>query len=145
MLDRDSNRLYYRNCWRGFENLNSISPDEQSPEPEPLIEDRINIHAFTIPRGGRLLCLGADLLNPAELYEFRSDSSGFIQLTDSNPWRKDYLWAPTEVLWVPTRDGKSEIQVWLTHPPEMEEGRKYPLVLDIHGGPVVQLCIGILA
>jgi dipeptidyl aminopeptidase/acylaminoacyl peptidase len=39
-----------------------------------------------------------------------------------------------EMVWYKGFDGK-RIQSWVQRPPDFVEGRKYPLILDIHGGP----------
>jgi acylaminoacyl-peptidase len=39
-----------------------------------------------------------------------------------------------EEIWYPSFDGM-KIQGWLIRPPGFEKGRKYPLVVSIHGGP----------
>ncbi|MGZ8414857.1 MAG: S9 family peptidase [Gemmatirosa sp.] len=42
--------------------------------------------------------------------------------------------ASTEELWVTMGDG-TRVQGWLMKPPGFDPARKYPLMLDIHGGP----------
>jgi dipeptidyl aminopeptidase/acylaminoacyl peptidase len=42
--------------------------------------------------------------------------------------------APIEELWVKSSDGL-DVQGWIVKPPQFEPGRKYPLLLEIHGGP----------
>ncbi len=39
-----------------------------------------------------------------------------------------------EMIWYKSFDGK-RIQAWVQRPPDFEEGKKYPMILDIHGGP----------
>jgi dipeptidyl aminopeptidase/acylaminoacyl peptidase len=39
-----------------------------------------------------------------------------------------------EEIWYTSFDGR-RIQGWILKPPDFEEGRKYPLILQIHGGP----------
>ncbi len=39
-----------------------------------------------------------------------------------------------EEIWYPSFDGR-KIQGWILKPPDFEEGKKYPLILEIHGGP----------
>ena len=39
-----------------------------------------------------------------------------------------------EMVWYKSFDGK-RIQSWVQRPPDFDEGKKYPLILDIHGGP----------
>ncbi|MCV2883997.1 S9 family peptidase [Aestuariibacter sp. AA17] len=40
-----------------------------------------------------------------------------------------------EIVYKSRADGK-EIQGWIAYPPNYEKGKKYPLILEIHGGPV---------
>jgi dipeptidyl aminopeptidase/acylaminoacyl peptidase len=42
--------------------------------------------------------------------------------------------ATTEEIWYTSKDG-TKIQGWLVKPPDFDASRKYPLILDIHGGP----------
>lgn len=44
------------------------------------------------------------------------------------------LGAVEEVWWESSVDGRP-VQGWIVKPPGFEEGRRYPLVLEIHGGP----------
>lgn len=39
-----------------------------------------------------------------------------------------------EMTWKSSHDGR-EIEGWLVYPPNYEEGKTYPLILEIHGGP----------
>ncbi|MEO0743646.1 MAG: prolyl oligopeptidase family serine peptidase, partial [Bacteroidota bacterium] len=57
-------------------------------------------------------------------------------LTDLNgdllPYRD--LGAVEELTW--TAEDGLEIQGWLVRPPDFEEGRQYPLLVEVHGGPI---------
>ena len=39
-----------------------------------------------------------------------------------------------EMIWYKSFDGK-RIQAWVQRPPDFQAGKKYPLILNIHGGP----------
>jgi dipeptidyl aminopeptidase/acylaminoacyl peptidase len=52
------------------------------------------------------------------------NDSLFTDITQSRP----------EELWYSSFDGK-RIQAWTLKPPDFEPGRKYPMILEIHGGP----------
>jgi dipeptidyl aminopeptidase/acylaminoacyl peptidase len=39
-----------------------------------------------------------------------------------------------EMIWYKSFDGR-RIQAWVQRPPDFEAGKKYPMILDIHGGP----------
>ncbi len=61
--------------------------------------------------------------------------TGFTQLTALNDdllAGKDL--AQTEEVWYTSKDGL-KIQGWIVKPPGFDPKRKYPLILDIHGGP----------
>jgi dipeptidyl aminopeptidase/acylaminoacyl peptidase len=38
------------------------------------------------------------------------------------------------MIWYASFDGR-RIQAWVQRPPDFQEGKKYPMILDIHGGP----------
>jgi acylaminoacyl-peptidase len=42
--------------------------------------------------------------------------------------------APIEELWVKSSDGL-DVHAWVVRPPQFEQGKKYPMLLEIHGGP----------
>jgi dipeptidyl aminopeptidase/acylaminoacyl peptidase len=39
-----------------------------------------------------------------------------------------------EMIWYKSFDGK-RMQAWVQRPPDFQPAKKYPLILDIHGGP----------
>jgi dipeptidyl aminopeptidase/acylaminoacyl peptidase len=57
------------------------------------------------------------------------------QLTHVNDalWAKLNLTEP-EMIWYKSFDGKN-IQAWVQKPPDFDPSKKYPLILNIHGGP----------
>lgn len=74
---------------------------------------------------------------PTELGDLYVVNTGgkLARLTNIN----QQLWAelnltPPEEIWYPSFDGK-KIQAWVQRPPNFQEGKKYPLILNIHGGP----------
>lgn len=57
------------------------------------------------------------------------------QLTDINPWTRDYQFGEVRELSWTSFDGR-EIEGLLILPVGYQEGRSYPTLLDIHGGPM---------
>jgi len=47
---------------------------------------------------------------------------------------KDIRQSEPEEIWYKTFDGKN-VQGWILKPPDFDASRKYPLILEIHGGP----------
>jgi dipeptidyl aminopeptidase/acylaminoacyl peptidase len=83
---------------------------------------------------GRVAYTRSTAQRPADV-ALVSGKSGPRVLTDLN---HDALahkqLGPVEELWVKSADGL-DVQAWLVKPPQFVAGRKYPLLLEIHGGP----------
>ncbi|WP_352288935.1 prolyl oligopeptidase family serine peptidase, partial [Psychrobacter sp. GW64-MNA-CIBAN-0177] len=44
--------------------------------------------------------------------------------------------AKVEELWLKSNHDQLPIQAWVAYPPGFDSNKKYPLILEIHGGPV---------
>ena len=66
------------------------------------------------------------------------NGSAPLRLTDLNrEWKAELSLSTPEEIWFDTYDGK-KIQGWIVKPPDFDPGQKYPLILQIHGGPHTQ-------
>ncbi|NNG27859.1 MAG: S9 family peptidase, partial [Ignavibacteriaceae bacterium] len=72
--------------------------------------------------------------HPSELYIFSLNDKKLTKLTEVNPWLKDVQLADQIKITYSARDDL-EIQGVLFYPLNYEEGKRYPLILRIHGGP----------
>lgn len=58
------------------------------------------------------------------------------RLTNLNrAWLDNRYISPAETIHLPSTDGMVEIEGWLLKPPGFDPSKKYPLLLEIHGGP----------
>ena len=99
----------------------------------------------TLLPAGRLVVRGIDAAgaattlvaqtprHPNELYTLGADAAP-ARRTDSNPWLADLRFAEQTVVRYEARDGL-DIEGVLIHPLDYERGRRYPLILVVHGGP----------
>ena len=72
---------------------------------------------------------------PTELYIANADGTGERKLTSFNEKLNSQIaWSPAERITYPSVGGL-EIEGWLMKPAGYEAGKKYPVVLYIHGGP----------
>ncbi len=78
--------------------------------------------------------VGASPSHPNELFTMSHGESAPRRLTDSNPWLAEVRLAPQEVVRFKARDGL-DLEGILIRPLEETPGRRYPLVLYVHGGP----------
>lgn len=84
--------------------------------------------------GAKLVALISTPTNIGDLYAFDRPFSG-RPLTHINDklFSQLNLTEPEEI-WYTSFDGK-KIQAWIQKPPDFDPAKKYPLILDIHGGP----------
>ena len=72
--------------------------------------------------------------HPSEVYLFKRGGEGPKRLTQSNPWLQDIRLAKQEVVAFKARDGL-QLEGILVRPLDYEPGKRYPLILAVHGGP----------
>jgi dipeptidyl aminopeptidase/acylaminoacyl peptidase len=90
---------------------------------------------FTRSESGILASALGDATRPAEIHLHREGHEEPHRLTKHNDQLLDQIAVSApERLPVRTSDG-AEIDAWLIKPPGFRDGVKYPLVLEIHGGP----------
>ena len=77
----------------------------------------------------------SDPLSPAELFVSDGEGQNEVQVTSFNrKWLEEIdLVEPERLSWS-TRDG-TEVEGWLVKPVGYDPGKKYPMILKIHGGP----------
>ncbi len=123
-------RLWFQGGYKGRNNLYSVSlTDPKDIRLEK--EGQTDLQSFGMNAAGDLAVMQGTTHQPAELY---ADDR---PLTDENGWLKDYAQGRLEEKWIPSRDGKAQLHYWLLHPVEEVPGKRYPAVLDVHGGPTV--------
>ena len=89
--------------------------------------------ALSLAADGRAAVLAETPNHPQELYAM-SPSGELRRLTDSNPWLDNLRLARQETVRWKARDGL-EIEGVFIYPLDYEEGKRYPLILTVHGGP----------
>ena len=89
--------------------------------------------AATVSKTGAIAFTGSEPNKPVELYFMASTTSKLVQLTDYNNEVSKMTLGKTETIrW--ENDGWKHCGI-ITYPTNYEKGKKYPLVLVIHGGP----------
>lgn len=94
------------------------------------------VQKFDISRNGKqLIFVASDNVNPSELYLASNDGKLQRRLTkiNENFLRKRQVVEPEE-FWYASFDG-SKIHGWIIKPPGFKPEKKYPLIVEIHGGP----------
>ena len=92
---------------------------------------------FTISKNGKYVYSKTDAQNPAELVTGHFPTKmAETQITQLNGQllmaRKT---GKVESFWVNSTVDKTKVQGWIITPPDFDKTKKYPLILEIHGGP----------
>jgi dipeptidyl aminopeptidase/acylaminoacyl peptidase len=104
--------------------------------PRKLTNGVHTLGGFSMASNGQAATVRSSFKEPGTLVTFKvQDATKMKELVDVN---EDVLSGRTlgdaEELWFTSKDGL-KVQGWLIKPAEFEPGKKYPMVLWIHGGP----------
>ena len=103
---------------------------------EPLTDAKHEVlHGTATADGARWAITVGDAVSPLELASFDLASGAINRIHDSNAALKAARRAATvEEFWYESFDQR-KIQAWIVKPPDFDPAKKYPLILEIHGGP----------
>lgn len=132
----DGKSLVVVTAEKGSSNLKRITI--AGGKAEPLTEARMNVVAFTVTKDASKIAatlstqtnigdisivpVTAGVAKPAAITHVNDDL--FKDIVQSEP----------EEIWYKSFDGK-DVQGWILKPPAFDRSKKYPLILQIHGGP----------
>jgi dipeptidyl aminopeptidase/acylaminoacyl peptidase len=102
--------------------------------PFAMALDIILSQITTSKETGACAFVGHSPHHSPEVYYWEKPKEAARRLTDSNPWLKDMKFAKQEVIKYKAKDGL-ELEGVLIRPLNEEKGKRYPLVLIVHGGP----------
>ena len=104
--------------------------------PEQVIGGQREIAAFSLAQNGRrVVCAISDPLHPYEVVAVDLETGQERQLSHENDALLDQLeLARPEPFSVTSSDGQT-VHGWLMQPAGFSSRRKWPLVLEVHGGP----------
>jgi len=115
---------------------NLVRFDAQTGAREPLTTGDHAVLAYTATPDARRFALTiGDPTHLPDVYALDAQTKRLTQVTHVNDslFAKLRLVTP-EDFWYPSFDGK-KIETWIMKPVGFTPGKKYPLILNIHGGP----------
>ncbi len=125
----DGDYLYFITTEYGNAHLNRIDMEGNT---EKLTRVKGSVDGFDV-HDGKIIFIGFRDLKLQELYELNDGEE--VQLSNFNEWvLKERKLSQPERLTFTTKEGIS-IEGWVMKPVDFEEGKKYPAILNIHGGP----------
>ena len=139
-LDWIDDKTVLGKSYRGTKTvLSTIDIKDQSLEgianqTDLLIPDEIITSVSYHRETGKLVIVSNSQSNPNEIFIGEVGSNTIKRLTYSNPELDDITLAKQETISWKSNDGLM-IEGVLTYPLKYRKGKRYPLVLQIHGGP----------
>ena len=130
----DGRFVYVVSAEEGRSNLKRI--DAETGKVEPLTEGDHDLFAYNAtPDASKAAVLISTPTEIGDLYTLDVTSHQMKRLTNINDelFSKLHLTEPV-MIWYKSFDGK-RIQAWVQRPPDFQEGKKYPMIINIHGGP----------
>ncbi|ALS34602.1 hypothetical protein PTRA_b0064 [Pseudoalteromonas translucida KMM 520] len=90
---------------------------------------------FDVSEDDEIVFTLADPQRPADVAAIkRGKAQRLTSLNDNSLGHKQL--AKVEELWLKSSHDQLPIQAWVAYPPGFDSSKKYPLILEIHGGPV---------
>lgn len=131
----DSKSIYFTGEVEGYQPIYNINVKSQ--KITEVCSDK-SIFSFDFDSKGFVYYTASTVGKPVEMYRMQLKNSKVSQLTTLNDDLENEVdIRPAETIWVSGADGK-KVEVFIVKPHGFDPARKYPLVLNVHGGPQSQ-------
>jgi dipeptidyl aminopeptidase/acylaminoacyl peptidase len=130
---KDGRYIFVVSAEEGRANLKRI--DAETGRVDELTSGDHDVYSYSATPDGSKVAVAVSMpTNIGDLFLLEAPRH-MKQLTHINDelFSKLNLTEP-EMIWYKSFDGK-RMQAWVQRPPDFQTGKKYPLILDIHGGP----------
>lgn len=140
----DGRKIYFQAERHGDIRLLSVTVEDE-PVVERVLEETGLIGSFTFDdKQEKLAYTLATQTHPAHLYVRDVGKAAAKQLTKFNTnWLSKLDLGEIEEVWFEARDGHP-LNGWILTPPDFNPRKKYPSILEIHGGPQTQYDKGMM-
>lgn len=140
----DGKTIYFNEGWRATNQFFSLSVETGKVTQVTNLMAVLSVQQDDDTK--RLIINYSDPTTPQNIFTVASlaqvaNKSSWIQLTDSNPQVANIQLGETEVVQWKSTDGRM-VEGVLIKPVNYEKGKRYPLVVQIHGGPAAASTVG---
>jgi dipeptidyl aminopeptidase/acylaminoacyl peptidase len=131
---RDNRTLFVNVAEHGRANLKRVDVATGKVEPVTTGDHEVQAYSAT-PDASKMALLISSPVDIGDLFLLDTASGKLTQLTKINDelFSQLNLTQPEEI-WYTSFDGK-RIQAWIQKPPDFDPSKKYPFIIQIHGGP----------
>jgi dipeptidyl aminopeptidase/acylaminoacyl peptidase len=127
----DSGSLYYGLPAQGTINLHQVS---LSGADRALTHEQGRLHLSSFSRAGLAAGVLETPTQEGEIALVEVRTGQVRQLTHVNDALAEVELSKAEGFWAKSKDG-TPVQGWMIKPPGYDPAKRYPMILDIHGGP----------
>ena len=134
---RDGKRLFFPVTLHGSSVLMSVASD--GSDLQTVIGEHGVVGAFTFDKEhARMAYFYGKMDDPAQIYVREMGKGSTRCLTRHNRALLEKIdLGQVEEVWFKGRDG-NDLQGWILKPPDFDPSKKYPSIMEIHGGPITQ-------
>jgi dipeptidyl aminopeptidase/acylaminoacyl peptidase len=128
---KDSKYLYFTAQSNGGQPIHRL--DVATLKIEQLTDFDSGILNFDVS-ADKILYAKTEISNPNELYVADLGMKNAVQISNHNDWVKNKALSVPEKRTYTNSKGQ-KVEYWIMKPSNFEAGKKYPLLLNMHGGP----------
>ncbi len=133
--NEDSKSIYFTGEVEGYEPVYKI--DISTRKITPVVSGKA-ISSFNLDFKGNIYYTASTTGKPTALYRENLQAKTVTQLTFLNKVLEESVdIRPSETMWVDGADG-DKVEVFIVKPHNFDPNKKYPLILNVHGGPQMQ-------
>ena len=130
----DSSGIYFLYSDQGDTKIGFLSPDGILKQISDHVATAGGAPSFSVSRSGLITFTYGRTDIPGEAAI--TNTTGMKVLTSLNrELLEQKKPGHVEEFWYESSKDKRKIQGWIIHPPDFDASKKYPLILEIHGGP----------
>ena len=94
--------------------------------------------SFSTSENGTIVYTQTTPEHPADLAVLQPKSKSVVKITNLNKGLLDYRnLGKVEEIWYKSTVDQRDIQGWIVYPPEFDATKKYPFLVENHGGPIL--------
>ncbi len=131
----DSKSIYFMGEEKGYSPVYKINLDDN--KIIPVVENK-SLYGFDPDDDQNIYFASSKVNMPAEIYKVNLKNNEETRLTSFNTKLEENVdIRPAEKIWVDGAGGK-KVEVFVVKPHNFNPDKKYPLILNVHGGPQMQ-------
>jgi dipeptidyl aminopeptidase/acylaminoacyl peptidase len=136
---KDGKTLYFQVAHHGNTLLKSISLEGDKRSLQAVIGDDGVVGSYNFNGDqSKLAYFHADMVNPGQVWMCDMATGRLRKLTNINEnMLRGMDFGEIEEVWF-RGNSDNDLHGWILKPPGFDESKKYPSILEIHGGPLVQ-------